>query len=65
VSVLLVTAQVRQPIGGEKRFEIVADPGGYRALAVDGPGKHGAAVDFLGQAGEFGGVAGLRAWKPS
>ncbi len=39
-------------------MEVATDPGGDGALSIDGPGEHGAAVDVLDEAGEFGGVAG-------
>ncbi len=45
-------------IGAKEGFEILAHPIGESSLAEDGPVQHGAAVDLLDQAGEFGGVAG-------
>jgi len=47
-------------VGGEECGEVAADPGGDGALSIDGPGKHGAAVDVLDEAGERGGVAGAK-----
>src|SRR5229473_6312075 len=47
-------------VGGEEGLEVAADPGGDRALSIDGPGKHGAAVDVLDEARELGGVAGAK-----
>lgn len=40
----------------EEGFQVAADPGGNGAFAVDGPGKHGAAVDMLYQTRQLCGV---------
>lgn len=54
----MINAEPRGSVGREEGFEIAANPGGDGALPIDGPGEHGAAVDVLDEAGEFGGVTG-------
>src|SRR5258707_426505 len=51
-----VNAEPRGPVGHEEGLEVATDPGADGALPVHGPGEHGAAVDVLDEAGEFGGV---------
>ena len=36
----------------------MADPDGHGTLPIDGPGKHGSAVEVLDESGELGGIAG-------
>src|SRR6267154_1510203 len=45
-------------IVGQERFKVATDPGGNRALSINGPGEHRPAVEVLDEPGQSGGVAG-------
>jgi len=48
---------VLKDIVSQQSFEFAAHPGGNRALSINGPGEHRAAIDVLDEAGECGGIA--------
>ena len=51
---------VRRAVGQKQGYQLAANPGSHGSLTVDGPSKHGTAVDVLNEAGKLGCVAGAK-----